>query len=88
MPKDQAPTVVPIESNNSEGGGYEAHSEQLVLSPTTSQRITAQTEAENEESSNAKQLATHEQRRKGKSKGTTEADSNYKLLALLKEMKA
>ena len=69
------------------GGGYEAHSEQRMLSPTTDQRIPYQTKAENEESSSAKQLSTHEQRRKRKNIVETEASNNSEPVALLKEMK-
>ena len=32
-PKNQVPTIAPVESNSSEGGGYEANLEQPVLSP-------------------------------------------------------
>ena len=84
---EEAPTMASSEGNNGEGGGYEAHLEHPMLSPTLNQRILAQTEAENEESSSAEQMSTHEQRKKGKNKATTEARSNYELVALLKEMK-
>ena len=59
-----------------------------MLSPTACQRIPTHTEVENEEISSGEQLATQEQRRKGKSIAITEANSHSELLALLKEMKA
>ena len=59
-----------------------------MLSPTISQRILAQTKAENEESSGAAQLAAQEQRRKGKKRAETEESNTSKLLNLLMEMKA
>ena len=58
-----------------------------MLSPTTHQRILAQIEAENEESSSVEQLSIQEQRKKMKNRATIEASSNSKLLTLLKEMK-
>ena len=66
MPKDQAPTAALGEDDSNEGGGYEAHLEQLMLSPTVDQRIPAQAGAMNEESSSAEQLFAQEQRKKGK----------------------
>ena len=76
-----------MESNNNEGGRCEGHSKQPMLSPTASQRILAQTEAENEGSSSAKQLATQEQRRKGKKMVETEESITSELLTLLKDIK-
>ena len=84
---EEAPTIASSEGNNSEGGEYEAHLEHPMLSPTANQRILAQTEAENKESSNAEQMSAQEQRKKWENKATTEASSNYELAALLKEMK-
>ena len=42
--RDQAPVATTGEGNSSEGGGYEAHLEQLELSPTADQRIPSYTE--------------------------------------------
>ena len=85
--RHQAPTDASGEGNSSEGGGYEAHLEQPVLSPTINQGSPAQTEAENEDNCSAEQLFTQEQKKKGKNKATTEASNNSELLGLLKEMK-
>ena len=53
------------------GGCYEAYSEQLVLTPTTDQRVPAQTGVEE----------------RGKHRVAMEESSNSNLLVVLKEMK-
>ena len=47
VPREPAPTTVPTEeSDNEERGGFEAYSEQLVLSPTIDEAAPAQSRAE------------------------------------------
>ena len=76
MPKDQALTAAPGEDDSSE-----ARLEYPVLSSTADQRIPAHTKVDNEESFSAEQLATQEQGKKRKSRATTKANTNSKLLA-------
>ena len=72
VPKELAlTTVAEEESSSEERGGFEAYSEQPVLSPTIDQATPV--------------LARDGDR--GKQRAKPEANSNYKLLTLLKKMK-
>ena len=72
MPKEPTPIVVAEEEISSEErGGFEAYSEQLVLSPTTDKAASTPAKVED----------------RGKRRAAVEEISTTELLSLLKEMK-